>query len=90
MCKRDPLIIAYLEEDGMTPQDLENLSKYHILENNSPGALHTETVWLNKGKPDELKAIYDDITILRNEDGLKEIGFQTLEIAKLFFSYVGD
>lgn len=98
MCKRDPLIIEYLEKDGMTPQDLENLSKYHILENNSPrlctdrldGALHTETVWLNKGKPDELKAIYDDITILRNEDGLKEIGFQTLEKAELFFSYVGD
>ena len=85
-------IQKYLKEDGILIEELDDFSNYHILENKSPklctdrldGVLHTCYIWLHTHTLQKIKEVYDDMTVLENEYGYPEIGFQNLEIAEKF------
>lgn len=94
--KLDQELVTYLQEDGVSLNDLENFSHYPILENKSPklctdrldGVLHTCFIWLHTHYLEQIKEIYDDLTVLVNEEGQKEIGFQHMNKAQNFVSMV--
>lgn len=89
---KDKELLNFLREDGISIKDLEDLSKYPILENKSPklctdrldGVLHTCYIWLHTNTLEEIKEVYDDMTVLTNEDGNLEIGFSSINIANQF------
>ena len=83
--KQDQELLKFLTEDKISLKDLEDLSSYPILENNSPqlctdrldGVFHTCYIWLHTHSLQDVKEIYNDITILKNEDDKPELGFRT-------------
>lgn len=92
MIEKDGELLQYLKEDGILVEDLEDLTKYPILENNSPklctdcldGVLGTCYIWLHTHTLQEIKEVYDDMKILTNEDGNLEIGFSSMNKANQF------
>lgn len=84
--------IELLKKYGISIYDLYDLKQYTVLENEKPklctdrldGVLHTNLIWRPNMSTDEATTIYNDLTILTNEDGEQEIGFKTLEIAEQF------
>lgn len=94
--KKDSELLAYLKTDEIKLTDLEVLNNYHILENKSPklctdrldGVLHTCYIWLQTHSLRAIKEVYDNIEVLENEDGIFEIGFQSVEIANKFVDMV--
>jgi len=94
--KQDETILEYLKEDGVSLDDIEDLSNYHILENKSPklctdrldGVLHTCYIWLHTHTLEEIKEVYNNIIVLENEDGFREIAFKNIETAEKFVSMV--
>ena len=96
MIKQDDELLKYLKEDSISLEELQDLTKYEILENKSPklctdrldGVLHTCFIWLHTHSLEEIKEVYDDLIVLKNEDGKKEIGFQKKEMAEKFSGMV--
>jgi len=96
MIKKDKEILKYLKEDGVFLEDLNNYSSFYILENKSPklctdrldGVLHTCYIWLHTHSLAQIKEVYDNIIILKNEDNNPEIGFKNIEVAEKFVSMV--
>lgn len=86
-------IMQYLEDDEVELERVLNLEIYPIVENEKPkicvdrldGILHTCFIWVPIWELKEIKTIFDDLIILKNEDGKDEIGFQTKSIAELFY-----
>ncbi len=89
---RDKKIQTLLKEDNFSIKDFDNYSNFHILENKSPklctdrldGVLHTCYIWLHTHSLEEIKEVYDNITILENEENNPEIGFKDIAIAEKF------
>lgn len=96
MISDDLEILKYLKEDEVSFDDINNYLHYHILENKSPklctdrldGVLHTCYIWLHTHKLEQIKEVYDDMVVLKNEDDNEEIGFKNVEIAEKFVSMV--
>lgn len=94
--KQDDELLKCLEKDNITLDSLKDLSNYPILENKSPklctdrldGVLHTCYIWLHTHSLEEIKEVYNDLTILTNEEGRKELDFKTASIALKFVSMV--
>jgi len=94
--KQDKTILECLKEDGVSLDDIEDLSNYHILENKSPklctdrldGVLHTCYIWLHTHTLEQIKEVYDNIIVLKNEDGIREIAFKNIKTAEKFVSMV--
>lgn len=94
--QKDDELIKYLQEDGISLLKLKKLDNFPILENHSPklctdrldGVLHTCYIWLQTHSLEEIKEIYDDIIILQNEEGKKELGFCHLKQALKFANMV--
>ena len=94
--KKDEELCSYLKDDKITLNDLNCLDNYDILENKSPklctdrldGVLHTCYIWLHTHSLDAIKNVYDNIIVLKNEDGKLEIGFNDVEIAENFVDMV--
>lgn len=94
--KQDAQILDFLREDGISVEELDDYSNYHILENKSPrlctdrldGVLHTCYIWLHTHTLDEIREVYDNIVVLLNEDKKPEIGFNDLEVAEKFVDMV--
>lgn len=94
--KNDIELQKYLEEDSINLNEIEEHWRYPILENKSPklctdrldGVLHSCLIWLHTHELDEIKKVYNDITVLTNEEGNLEIGFKTIEIAEIFSKMV--
>lgn len=94
--KHDNTILKYLEKDGIKLDDFENLSNYPILENKTPklcadrldGVLATCYTWLHTHSYNEIKEVYENCVILKNEDNLPEIGWNNREIAEKFVEMV--
>lgn len=96
LIKKDQKLLDCLKEDNIALDDLKDLTKYPILENKSPklctdrldGVLHTCYVWLHTHKLEEIKEVYDNITVLTNEENHPELGFANLSISKKFAKMV--
>lgn len=89
---QDKEILQFLKEDGINLVDLEDFQKFQILENKSPklctdrldGVLHTCYIWLHTHSLEQIKEVYNNMVILKNEVGNLEIGFHDLKIAEKF------
>ncbi|MCI8778093.1 MAG: hypothetical protein HFI87_02985 [Bacilli bacterium] len=96
LIKKDDRLIGYLKEDNIDLVNLEDLSKYPILENKSPklctdrldGVLHTCYIWLHTHSLNEIKEVYDNIIVLNNENGKQELGFKNQDICERFIQMV--
>ena len=89
-------LLQYLNEDNIFLKDLQDLTKYPILENKTPklctdrldGVLGTCYIWLQTHSLDELKEIYDNLTILENDEGIPELGFKDIDICQKFVDMI--
>ncbi|MBO5095998.1 MAG: HD domain-containing protein [Bacilli bacterium] len=94
--KKDEELLQYLNEDNIFLKDLQDLTKYPILENKTPklctdrldGVLGTCYIWLQTHSLDELKEIYDNLTILENDEGIPELGFKDIDICQKFVDMI--
>lgn len=92
----DEELLAYLKEDNLSLEELDHLSNAPILENKSPqlctdrldGVLHTCYIWLHTNTLDQIKEVYANLTVLKNEYDQPEIGFKDLELAEKFVSMI--
>lgn len=92
LIKKDDELLSYLKQDNINIENLKDLSKYPILENKSPrlcadrldGVLHTCYIWLHTHSLKDIKEVFDNIVILKNEDGIKELGFKDKDICEKF------
>ena len=95
---KDKELLDYLNEDGITLENLAKLEQFPILENKSPqlctdrldGVLSTCYIWLHTHSLEQIKQVYDNLVVLTNEHGNPEIGFKNLEIADRFVSMVSN
>ena len=92
VAKLDSELMECLVIDGIDAEDLRNLSVYPVLENKSPrlctdrldGVLATVAIWLHIDSLSDVKAVYNDMTILTNRLGRREIGFRSIKMAEKF------
>lgn len=90
------VLMEYLESDNIKIKDITCLEKYTILENEKPklcvdrldGVLHTGLIWRQFWQLEDIKSIYNGITVLKNEDNEDEIGFRDISSASKFFEGV--
>ena len=86
-------IKKYLEFDEVSIDELDDISKFTIVENKKSklcvdrldGVLSTCFIWIKTISLDEIKEIYNDMEVLTNEENELEIGFKSKEIAEKFF-----
>ena len=94
--KYDKELMSYLNEDGITLNNLTKLEKFPILENSSPqlctdrldGVLSTCYIWLHTHSLDQIKNVYDNLIVLTNEYGNPELGFKNLDIADCLYRWL--
>ena len=88
--KNDAALRELLQEDGLTVQEISDYHIYPVADNEIPrlSADRLEYMFPSGMALDgswdlpSIEKAYKDITILKNEDGLDELGFKTLEIAE--------
>lgn len=85
-------IMNLLNRDNIKLEEIDDYKLYPIADNNTPrvsadrleytfsNGFSMRNIW-EKG---EIKKIYDNISILKNEDGIDEIGFENPQIAEHF------
>lgn len=86
-------IKRYLEFDSVNINDLDDISKFTIVENKKPklcvdrldGVLSTCLAWSKTMSLKDIMTIYNDIIVVTNEDNELELSFKTKEIAEKFF-----
>lgn len=89
-------IRKYLDEDGVNVDDLKDISKYTIVENKKPklcvdrldGILTTCLIWIHTKSIEDIKNVYENITVIKNNDNEAELGFKNVESAESFFNLV--
>jgi len=90
--KNDRELCRLLAQDGLTP---EQVSDYHIypvadneipqlsadrLEYMFPSGMALEGSWTME----EISKVYNDLAVLKNEEGVDELGFRSIECAELY------
>lgn len=97
-------LLACLEQDGLTLDQVDDYHKYPVCDNEVPflsadrleymfpsGAALSGTWSLTESfSLDEIKIMYDDLVLCRNEDGFPEPGFKTLSIAEAYTKRTTD
>ena len=81
-----------LAEDGLTPAQVEDYHIYPIADNEIPQLSADRLEYMfpsgmaldGSWTMDEIRSCYNDLTILKNEDGQDELGFKHIEIAELY------
>ena len=81
-----------LAEDGLSAEQVEDYHIYPIADNEIPQLSADRLEYMfpsgmaldGSWTMEEIRRCYNDITILKNEDGYNELGFRTLEIAELY------
>ena len=86
-------IMSLLKRDGITIDEVKDYHIYPIADNDTPflssdrleytlsnGLGVTEKLW----KLEDIKDVYQDIVVLKNEKGIDELGFKSLEKAEKF------
>lgn len=91
-------IMNLLNRDNIKLEEVDDYKLYPIADNNTPqvsadrleytfsNGFTMRNIW-EKG---EIKKIYDNITVLKNEDGIDEIGFKNPQIAEYFVDKIKD
>ena len=81
-----------LAEDGLTAAQVEDYHIYPIADNEIPQLSADRLEYMfpsgmaldGSWTMEEIRRCYNDLIILKNEDGQDELGFRTLEIAELY------
>ena len=81
-----------LAEDGLTAAQVEDYHIYPVADNEIPQLSADRLEYMfpsgmaldGSWTMEEIRRCYNDITVLKNEDGKDELGFRTLEIAELY------
>lgn len=85
-------IMSLLKRDGIALEEVNDYKIYPIADNDTPklSADRLEYTFsdaftlTNAFSLDEIREIYDNITVLKNEDGIDELGFTDVKIAEKF------
>lgn len=88
----DKNLADLLSEDGLSAEQVVDYHIYPIADNEIPCLSADRLEYMfpsgmaldGSWKMEEIKKCYDDITILKNENGVDELGFKTLQIAELY------
>ena len=88
----DAALGELLAEDGLTAEQVEDYHIYPIADNEIPQLSADRLEYMfpsgmaldGSWTMDEIRKCYNDLTILKNEDGQDELGFQHVEIAELY------
>lgn len=90
--KDDKQLCKLLEEDGLTPEQVCDYHIYSVADNEIPqlsadrleymfpSGMALEGSWTLE----EVSKVYNDLTVLKNEEGIDELGFQSLDMAELY------
>lgn len=85
-------IMKLLKRDNILVEEVADYHKYPIADNDTPKlsadrleytlthSICSRNIW----SLEQIERFYKDITILKNEDNIEELGFKTLEIAEEF------
>ena len=81
-----------LAEDDLTAKEVEDYHIYPIADNEIPQLSADRLEYMfpsgmaldGSWTMEEIRTCYNDLTILKNEDGFDELGFKTLETAELY------
>lgn len=90
---KDKELLKCLRKDSININDVVYLEQYSVVENKKPkicvdrldGVLHTNLIWLPFWSIENVRNIYQDMTVLKNELGEDEIGFTNLKSAEKFY-----
>ncbi len=90
--RADKALNQLLAEDGLTAAQVEDYHIYPIADNEIPQLSADRLEYMfpsgmaldGSWTMEEIRHCYNDITVLKNEDGKDELGFRTLEIAELY------
>lgn len=90
--KNSTTITELLNKDNIDINDVINYKMYPIADNERPklsadrleGLFSAKLIWLKSWNLNDIKEIYDNITILKNEDNINELGFKNQNIAQKF------
>ena len=92
MILSDKKLCQLLQEDGISPKDVVDYHIFPIADNEIPclsadrleymypSGLALDGSWTME----EISKTYNDLIILKNEEGKDELGFKTLEVAELY------
>ena len=93
---KSEVITSYLKKKWIGENEVNDYQIYPIADNKSPklssdrleyslsnGLFHYEVLSI-----DDVKEIYNDVIIVKNEDGIDELAFQNLDIARRFIRAV--
>lgn len=92
MLKEDKNLPGLLAEDGLTLDQISDYHKYPVADNEIPqlsadrleymfpSGMALEGSWTME----EIRRVYNDLAVLKNEDGIDELGFQSIEEAELY------
>ena len=92
MIRQDNALRELLAEDGLTPEQVSDYHVYPVADNEIP---HLSADRLEYMYPsglaldgswtlDEIRYTYGDLAVLKNNDGIDELGFRTVETAELY------
>ncbi len=81
-----------LAEDGLRPEEVEDYHIYPIADNEIPQLSADRLEYMfpsgmaldGSWTMEEIRRCYNDLVILKNENGDDELGFRTLEVAELY------
>lgn len=88
----DEALGRLLAEDGLSPEEVEDYHIYPVADNEIPQLSADRLEYMfpsgmaldGSWTMEEIRLCYNDLTILKNEDGIEELGFKTLKIAELY------
>lgn len=90
-------VMKLLNKDGIKLEEVDNYHLYPIADNDTPQLsadrleytlitgiyFNSENIWDLK----QVREFYNNLTILKNEDGVDELGFKNKEIAEKYIEY---
>jgi len=96
--KQSKEIMALLNRDGIKIEEVSNYHIYPIADNDTPqlsadrfeytfaSGLVFHRVW----ELDSIKEIYNNITILKNENGIEELGFKDYKVCEKYIHIISE
>lgn len=96
--KNSKEIMTLLDRDGIKLEEVNDYKIYPIADNDTPklsadrfeynfsSGMILKVVWTL----DDIKEIYDNITILKNEEGTEELGFKDEKIAEKYINIISN